>query len=176
MIDFQEVIKLLQSLIATQSFSKEEDKTADLIESFLKNKGISTRQQNNNVWAKNRFYTEGLPTILLNSHHDTVRPVKAWTRDPFSADIVNGKLYGLGSNDAGGALVSMIATFCFFYEEKIMDIAKAMLQKNEMTISAIAILLTYEPSNFTKFFKRFEKKTPKQYREEYLQTLLTQKT
>ena len=62
---------------------------------------------------------------------------------------------------------------CFFYEEKIMNIAKAMLQKNEMSISAIANLLTYEPSNFTKFFKRFESKTPKQYREEYLQTLLT---
>ena len=119
MVDFQEVIKLLQSLIATQSFSKEEDKTADLIESFLKNQGISTHRQNNNVWAKNRFYTEGLPTILLNSHHDTVKPVKAWTRDPFSADIVDGKLYGLGSNDAGGALVSMIATFCFFYEKKL---------------------------------------------------------
>ena len=62
---------------------------------------------------------------------------------------------------------------CFFYEEKIMNIAKAMLQKNAMSISAIANLLTYEPSNFTKFFKRFESKTPKQYREEYLQTLLT---
>ena len=62
---------------------------------------------------------------------------------------------------------------CFFYEEKIMNIAKAMLQKNEMSISAIANLLTYEPSNFTKFFKRFESKTPKQYREDYLQTLLT---
>ncbi|MEO7834585.1 MAG: AraC family transcriptional regulator [Ginsengibacter sp.] len=62
---------------------------------------------------------------------------------------------------------------CFFYEEKIMNIAKSLLQKNEMSIAAIATLLTYEPSNFTKFFKRFEKKTPKQYREDYLQSQLT---
>jgi acetylornithine deacetylase len=119
MIDFQEVIKLLQQLIATQSFSKEEEKTADLIELFLKNQNIPTQRKGHNVWAKNAHYTEGLPTILLNSHHDTVKPVKAWTHDPFSPDVTDGKLFGLGSNDAGGALVSLMAIFCKFYKHKL---------------------------------------------------------
>jgi acetylornithine deacetylase len=129
MIDNQEIIKLLQELIATQSFSKEEDKTADVIESFFKKQNIPTQRKGNNVWAKNAHYTvdegnpenigKGPPTILLNSHHDTVKPVKAWTHDPFLPKIEEGKLYGLGSNDAGGALVSLIAVFCKFYDKKL---------------------------------------------------------
>jgi acetylornithine deacetylase len=119
MIDFQQTISLLQSLISTPSFSREEDKTADIIEGFLQTRGIVTQRQGNNIWAKNAFYAEGSPTILLNSHHDTVKPVKAWTRDPFAADIVDGKLYGLGSNDAGGSLVALIATFCHFFDKKL---------------------------------------------------------
>ena len=106
MVDFQQTISLLQALISTPSFSREEDKTASIIDHFLQKNGISTHRQGNNVWAKNVHFDEGLPTILLNSHHDTVKPVKAWTRDPFSADIVDGKLYGLGSTDAGGCLVA----------------------------------------------------------------------
>jgi acetylornithine deacetylase len=119
MIDFQQIISLLQSLISTPSFSREEDKTADIIEGFLHKRGIATQRQGNNIWAKNAFYTEGSPTILLNSHHDTVKPVKAWTRDPFAADIIDGKLYGLGSNDAGGSLVALVATFCHFHDKKL---------------------------------------------------------
>jgi acetylornithine deacetylase len=129
MIDNQEIIKLLQQLIATQSFSKEEDKTADIIELFFKKQNIPTQRKGNNVWAKNAHYTvdegnpenigKGLPTILLNSHHDTVKPVKAWTHDPFSPNVTNGKLFGLGSNDAGGALVSLMAVFCKFYKKKL---------------------------------------------------------
>jgi acetylornithine deacetylase len=129
MIDNQEIIKLLQQLITTQSFSKEEDKTADLIELFFKKQNIPTQRKGNNVWAKNAHYTvdegnpenigKGLPTILLNSHHDTVKPVKAWTHDPFSPNVTNGKLFGLGSNDAGGALVSLMAVFCKFCKQKL---------------------------------------------------------
>ena len=119
MVDYQDYIELLQNLIATPSFSKEEDKTATLIQDFFHKKNIFTERQGNNIIAKNAPYTEGGKTILLNSHHDTVKPVKGWTRDPFSSDIVDGKLYGLGSNDAGGALVSLIATFCHFYDKKI---------------------------------------------------------
>jgi acetylornithine deacetylase len=114
-----QAIKLLQNLISTQSFSREEDKTATIIEECLQERGIITQRQGNNIWAKNVHFTEGVPTILLNSHHDTVKPVKAWTRDPFAADIVEDKLYGLGSNDAGGCLVSLIATFCHFYDKKL---------------------------------------------------------
>ncbi len=119
MIDYQEAITLLQQLISTPSFSREEQTTGDIIVHFLEKQGIPTQRQGNNVWAKNAHFTEGVPTVLLNSHHDTVKPVKAWTRDPFAADIVDGKLYGLGSNDAGGCLVSLIATFCHFYSKKL---------------------------------------------------------
>jgi acetylornithine deacetylase len=119
MVDIQQTISLLQALISTPSFSREEDKTALIIEAFLQRRGIQTSRHGNNVWAKNAQYTEGAPTVLLNSHHDTVKPVKAWTRDPFSADIVDGKLYGLGANDAGGCLVALIATFCHFYDKKL---------------------------------------------------------
>jgi acetylornithine deacetylase len=114
-----DAISLLKKLIATQSFSREEDKTADIIEAFFKEKNIPTERKGNNIWAKNAFYTEGLPVVLLNSHHDTVKPVSGWTRDPFSPDIEKGILYGLGSNDAGGPLVSLIATFCHFYDKKL---------------------------------------------------------
>jgi acetylornithine deacetylase len=114
-----EAISLLKKLIATQSFSREEDKTAGIIEAFFKEKNIPTERKGNNIWAKNAHFTPQLPTVLLNSHHDTVKPVSGWTRDPFSPDIENDILYGLGSNDAGGPLVSLIATFCHFYDKKL---------------------------------------------------------
>ncbi len=106
---------LLQQLISVPSFSKEEDKTAGLLMSFCMHHGIEAIRQGNNVWAKNKFFDAAKPTLLLNSHHDTVKPNPAYTRNPFSADIEGGKLYGLGSNDAGGPLVSLIMTFFYFY-------------------------------------------------------------
>ena len=116
-----EIIALLQHLIATPSFSREEDKTAAIIQNFFIEKNIPTERIGNNIIVKNKYYSENpkVPVVLLNSHHDTVKPVNGWTRDPFSADIIDGKLYGIGSNDAGGALVSLIATFCFFYDKKL---------------------------------------------------------
>jgi acetylornithine deacetylase len=111
-------IELLQQLIAIPSFSKEEDKTAALIENFLLNKNIPAKKYLNNVWAVNQYFDESKPTILLNSHHDTVKPNSQYSRDPFMPAIEDGKLYGLGSNDAGGCLVSLLATFCNFYERK----------------------------------------------------------
>jgi acetylornithine deacetylase/succinyl-diaminopimelate desuccinylase-like protein len=106
---------LLQQLISVPSFSKEEDKTAGLLMSFCKHHGIEAIRKGNNVWAMNKFFDAAKPTLLLNSHHDTVKPNPAYTRDPFSADIEDGKLYGLGSNDAGGPLVSLLMTFFYFY-------------------------------------------------------------
>jgi acetylornithine deacetylase len=111
-----EAIGLLKELIAIPSFSKEEGKTADTIEGFLRSKGIPVRRLQNNIWATNRHFDTGKPTILLNSHHDTVRPNKAYTMDPFTPFEKDGKLYGLGSNDAGGCLVSLIETFRFYYD------------------------------------------------------------
>lgn len=111
-------IGLLQQLISIPSFSKEEEKTANLLVSFFKHHGMEAMRKGNNVWSINKFFDPNKPTLLLNSHHDTVKPNPAYTRNPFSADIEDGKLYGLGSNDAGGPLVSLIMTFFYFYNEQ----------------------------------------------------------
>jgi acetylornithine deacetylase len=111
-----QALELLKTLISLPSFSKEEQLTADAIQHFLHTQNIPTRRDMNNVWAMNKYYNPNLPTILLNSHHDTVKPNSGYTRNPFIPEIVDGKLYGLGSNDAGGCLVSLLATFCNFYD------------------------------------------------------------
>ncbi|MCL4161076.1 UNVERIFIED_CONTAM: hypothetical protein GTU68_025513, partial [Idotea baltica] len=113
-----EAIELLKNLIETQSFSSEEDKTALHIETWFKNNGIDYTRSKNNVWAVNKYFEQGKPTLLLNSHHDTVKPNSAYTKNPFKAIIEDGKLFGLGSNDAGGCLVSLIATFTYFYNHE----------------------------------------------------------
>jgi acetylornithine deacetylase len=112
-----EAIQLLKELIAIPSFSKEEDKTALLIESFLKNKGVKVFRDKNNIWTRNKYFDDNKPAILLNSHHDTVRPNKGFTLDPFSPVEQSGKLFGLGSNDAGGCLVSLIAAFLYYHDK-----------------------------------------------------------
>jgi acetylornithine deacetylase len=111
-------IDLLKQLIATPSFSKEEDNSSALIRSFLENDAVKAEQYLYNIWAKNKYFDANKPTILLNSHHDTVKPNKGYTLDPFAAVEKDGKLFGLGSNDAGGSLVSLIATFLYFYEKE----------------------------------------------------------
>jgi acetylornithine deacetylase len=118
MILFDESIKLLKKLIVTPSFSRDEKATGDILERFFEEKGISGERFNNNIWVKNQHFDGSKPTILLNSHHDTVKPNNGYTKDPFTPIIESGKLYGLGSNDAGGALVSLIALFLHFYGRK----------------------------------------------------------
>jgi acetylornithine deacetylase len=110
----EEALELLKQLIATPSFSKEEDKTAEILFHFLSQRTVHVKQAGHNVWARNVHYDENKPTILLNSHHDTVKPNKGYTMDPFTPICENGKLFGLGSNDAGGSLVSLIATFLYY--------------------------------------------------------------
>lgn len=116
---YHEAIRLLKELIATPSFSKEEDQTAGVITRFLGTHGIEHYRIGNNIYAKNKNYNHELPTILLNSHHDTVKPNRGYTVDPFSPIEKEGKLYGLGSNDAGGCLVSLIAVFLYYYERDV---------------------------------------------------------
>jgi acetylornithine deacetylase len=111
---FNEAVQLLKDLIAIPSFSKEEGKTADLIEAFLIKKDVRINRSGNNIWAFTNDFNPVLPTVWLNSHHDTVKPNAGYTKDPFSPITEDGKLFGLGSNDAGGPLVSLIATFCHF--------------------------------------------------------------
>ena len=108
-------ISLLKNLIETQSFSSEEENTAKLIEGWFTKYHIPFQRTKNNIWATNKYFDKNKPTILLNSHHDTVKPNSAYTNDPFKAIVKKGKLYGLGSNDAGGCLVSLMATFTYFY-------------------------------------------------------------
>ena len=112
----EEAIDLLKELIAIPSYSKEEDKTADLIKNFFTEKEILFCEKLNNVWAFNKCFDASKSTILLNSHHDTVKPNSGYTLNPFLPEIADGKLFGLGSNDAGGALVSLLSTFLFFYD------------------------------------------------------------
>lgn len=111
-------IELLKELIQTPSFSSEENATAQLLEQWFKTCNMSYQRQCNNVWAKNKFFDDTKPTLLLNSHHDTVKPNKAYTKNPFDAHIEDGKLFGLGSNDAGGCLVSLLAAFTYFYQHE----------------------------------------------------------
>ena len=114
----EKATELLKKLITTQSFSGEEDQTALLIIQYLESFGIKTNRIKNNVWATNKHFDSSKPSILLNSHHDTVKPNKGYTNDPFDAKVEDGKLYGLGSNDAGGCLVSLLSLFAHFYESE----------------------------------------------------------
>lgn len=116
---FDEAVQLLKDLIQIQSFSKEENKTADRIEAFLAQKGVKTNRSGNNVWAFANEFNPVLPSVWLNSHHDTVKPNSGYTKDPFQPIKEEGKLFGLGSNDAGGPLVSLIACFCHFVERPL---------------------------------------------------------
>jgi acetylornithine deacetylase len=112
----EDAINLLQQLIRTQSFSREEAETADIIEGFLAQHGITPQRQGNNVWAVSQQFDPQKPTILLNSHHDTVKPGAGWSYPPLGAVLEGDKLTGLGSNDAGASAVSLLATFRYFYD------------------------------------------------------------
>lgn len=113
-----QAIGVLKELIRLPSFSKEEIQTADYLVKFLVEKGIEVTRVNNNVLVKNKFFDDAKPTILLNSHHDTVKPNSGYTKDPFLPIIEDGKLFGLGSNDAGGSLVALMMTFLHFYSQQ----------------------------------------------------------
>jgi len=113
----QSAIELLKQLISTPSFSKEEDKTAAILQLFLEKHGVPAKCVQHNVYARSAHFDDSKPTILLNSHHDTVKPNKNYTLDPFIPVEKDGKLFGLGSNDAGGPLVSLIATFLYFNQQ-----------------------------------------------------------
>lgn len=111
-------IELLKKLISSPSFSGQEENTASLIKSLLESENVLVFQNNNNIWARNKHFSEDKPTILLNSHHDTVRPNQSYSRNPFEALVEGGKLFGLGSNDAGASVVSLLVLFLYFYDHQ----------------------------------------------------------
>lgn len=119
--NYQQAVDLLAKLISTPSISREEEETATIIEKYLIRENIEVNRYKNNVWAKYTFFDDNKPTLLLNSHHDTVMPSDDWTLSPFEPVEKNGKLYGLGSNDAGGALVALITVFIHFSQKKNLN-------------------------------------------------------
>jgi acetylornithine deacetylase len=128
-------LQLLKKLISTSSFSKEEDLTGDIIEEFLATHKVKTNRIKNNIWATNLYFDESKPSILLNSHHDTVKPNKGYTLDPFSPIENDGKLFGLGSNDAGGCLVSLIACFLYYFDHQNLPYNLVLVASAEEEIS-----------------------------------------
>jgi len=144
---YSDAVKLLKQLIAIPSFSRGEDKTATCIETFFEERKIECHRYLNNVWARNKYFDNSKRTILLNSHHDTVKPNKGYTLNPFEPIEKDGKLFGLGSNDAGGPLVSLLATFIYFFEKDIpFNIVFAATAEEEISgTNGIEILLPKLP-------------------------------
>lgn len=144
----EEAIELLKELISTPSFSRQEDQTAGILCRFLGQKKIVHTRVGNNVFALNKYFSESKPSLLLNSHHDTVKPNPQYTIDPFTPTIKDEKIFGLGSNDAGGSLVSLIATFLHFYEKESLNYNLVIAATAEEEISGpggIEYTLPYLP-------------------------------
>ncbi len=142
----EDAVGLLKELIATPSFSKEEDETAGILCRFIGTRNIAHARVGNNVYALNKYYDTSKPSILLNSHHDTVKPNKGYTFDPFSPFEKDGKIFGLGSNDAGGCLVSLLAVFLYFYERqdaKYNVIFAASAEEEISGVNGIELVLPY---------------------------------
>jgi len=142
----QDAVNLLKELIATPSFSKEEEQTAGILCRFLGERDIVHTRVGNNVFALNKHYDVAKPSVLLNSHHDTVKPNKGYTFDPFTPFEKDGKLFGLGSNDAGGCLVSLIATFLYYYDKqdtKYNVVFAASAEEEISGVNGIELVLPY---------------------------------
>ena len=112
-----DAVQLLKKLIATPSVSRNEKDAADIMEQTIRSYGFEPQCEANNLWIIDPHYDESRPTLLLNAHIDTVKPVASWSRDPFSPDVEDGVLYGLGSNDCGGGLCSLLQIFRMLTEK-----------------------------------------------------------
>ncbi|MBB4036455.1 acetylornithine deacetylase [Dysgonomonas hofstadii] len=131
---YYNAVDLLKEMIAIPSFSRDEYDVADKISDYMKSMGYEPKRKGNNLWIQSKDFSDAKPTILLNSHIDTVKPVSGWNKDPFVPEEENGRLYGLGSNDAGASLVSLMHTF-FILSEKTQDYNLIFLATCEEEVS-----------------------------------------
>jgi acetylornithine deacetylase len=141
-----DALDLLKELIATPSFSKEENDTAELLSAFFARHEIPFSRVGNNIYARNKNYDSSKKSILLNSHHDTVKPNKNYSMDPFTPVVMEGKLFGLGSNDAGGCLVSLAAVFRYYYNHshpKHNIVFAASAEEEISGVNGIELILPY---------------------------------
>lgn len=129
----QEAITLLQKTISIQSYSRDEKKVSDFLEQYIKSKGLPVERINNNLLVLNKEEYQNKPTLLLNSHMDTVKPVSSWTRDPFEPVIEDDKIYGLGSNDAGASLITLLLTTINLYDELDYNLAFCASAEEEVS-------------------------------------------
>lgn len=149
-----DAISLLMELIGIPSLSKQEENTASSLEFFLKSKDVEVHRLLNNVWACNYYYDALKPTVLLNSHHDTVPANAAYTKDPHLPSIEGDKLFGLGSTDAGASLVSLMAAFLYFYDAENLPYNLLFAASAEEEISGKdGIEKLFADETFTKHFK-----------------------
>ena len=110
----EKAVALLKEMIAIPSVSRDEGKVADMLQKYIENElGYSVNRCVHNLWIKSSFWSEDKPTLLLDGHIDTVKPADGWETDPFSPIERDGKLFGLGSNDTGGSVVSLLSAFMF---------------------------------------------------------------
>ncbi len=128
-------VGLLKDLISTPSLSRQEGKTANLLQDFLMRQSIESYREANNVWAMSKGFDPARPSLLLNSHHDTVPPGPAYSRDPYRATEEEGRIYGLGSNDAGGSLVSLMAAFINFQTQEVLPFNLVLVASAEEEVS-----------------------------------------
>lgn len=120
-IAFMQALKLLKALVRIPSFSREELHTADLIKDFLEAEGIPVLRNGNNIYCYNKYFDARKASILLNSHHDTVKPNESYKNDPYQPLETNGRLFGLGTTDAGASLVCLALAFCLFYDHADLE-------------------------------------------------------
>jgi len=131
---YYDAVDLLKKMISIPSYSREEDEVANMLASYIKKSGYAVNRKGNNIWIKSPDFSDNKPTILLNSHIDTVKPVSGWTKDPFQPIEEDGKLFGLGSNDAGASVVSLLHSF-FLLTQKPQDYNLIFLASCEEEVS-----------------------------------------
>lgn len=142
-----DAVALLKTLIATPSVSRQEEKAAEVLAEAIRSYGFSHKREGNNVWITDPNFDTMRPTLLLNAHIDTVKPVNSWTREPFVPTIEGDRLYGLGSNDCGGGLVSLLQTFRFLTSkpQRYNVIYLASAEEEVSGINGISRVLPFVP-------------------------------